>query len=80
MLGRGESATRMPLMARKGDTLQILVEDQGRVGYGEGQADQKGFIAPVRLGKTILKGWTAYSMPLDNPEELSKCDAVSFVS
>ena len=64
----------MPLMTRRGSRLQILVENQGRVGYGVDVAERKGIVTPVKLGKTVLRGWAAYAMPLEDAKALSRSD------
>ncbi len=62
----------MPLLTKRGSRLQILVENQGRVGFGARAAERKGLVSPVRLGGRELKGWDAYAMPLDDTKALSE--------
>lgn len=52
--------------------MQILVENQGRIGYGAYMKDFKGLVSDVTLGKKVLKGWSMYSMPLDDGKLLAK--------
>lgn len=46
-----------------GHELTLLVEDRGRVNYGERIGEPKGLIGPVRLGGAELAGWRV--RPLD---------------
>ena len=49
----GERAIALP----SGGLLQVLVEDQGRVNYGQRIGEVKGLIAPVKLDGEELLGW-----------------------
>jgi beta-galactosidase len=49
----GERAIGLP----SGGLLQVLVEDQGRVNYGQRIGEVKGLIAPVKLDGEELLGW-----------------------
>ena len=51
---------------RRGAVLDVLVENQGRVGYGKGLRDVKGIRGMVMLGGRRLAGWTSRPMPLDS--------------
>ncbi|GAB6897796.1 glycoside hydrolase family 35 protein [Kineosporia succinea] len=57
-----ERSIRLP---RAGATLTILVEDQGRVNYGERLGEAKGLIGGIRLGGEELTGWTATALDVD---------------
>ncbi|GAA3625383.1 beta-galactosidase [Kineosporia mesophila] len=57
-----ERAIRLPLA---GSTLSILVEDQGRVNYGERLGEAKGLIGPAWLNGEKLLGWTARPLDVD---------------
>lgn len=48
-----------------GVTLEILVENQGRVNFGPDLHDHKG-LSGVLLGQQSLFGWTIYPLPLDD--------------
>ncbi len=56
---------------RAGAVLRLLVENQGRVNYGEGLHDRKGLHGPVLLNGAELTGWTSLPLPLDDLGELS---------
>ena len=49
-----------------GQTLSIVVENQGRICYGPELADRKGILGNVTLGGKILTGWRMTGMPLDD--------------
>jgi len=45
---------------------QIIVEKQGRVGYGPFAKDFKGILSNVTLGGMNLTNWNIQGIPLDN--------------
>lgn len=50
---------------KRGDKIQILVENLGRVDTGQLIKDQvKGIVGAVTVGRTTLVGWSSYSLPL----------------
>ncbi len=66
VMDRRTSHFTVPLPGRKKTgTLDILVEAMGRVNYGEGIADHKGILAPVKLDGTELTGWKVFNFPLE---------------
>jgi len=54
-----------------GATLTILVENMGRINYGNRLIDRKGITECVTLGQQILHGWTMRSLPLDDLSAVS---------
>lgn len=53
--------------ASAGSTLDILVENNGRVNFGRDfNTDRKGVIGDVWLGGDALTGWQNYSLPLSD--------------
>ena len=55
-----------------GGTLDILVENMGRINYGAELVDnRKGIIQPVTLGAVKLRGWSMYRLPFERPPSLS---------
>jgi beta-galactosidase len=59
ILSRMEKITSMPITAKKGSTLQILVENQGRICFGSDINEQKGITGKtVNLGPIGLTNWT----------------------
>ncbi|RDA91812.1 hypothetical protein CP533_2831 [Ophiocordyceps camponoti-saundersi (nom. inval.)] len=67
--GTHDPPTNIRLSLKKGDLLQLLVENLGRVDFGPELKDQrKGIVGNVRVGSSvILKGWTTFSLPLAKP-------------
>ncbi len=53
---------------RAGSVLTVLVENQGRVNYGQGIHDRKGLPGKVLLDGVELAGWTNRPLPLPGPE------------
>ena len=52
-------------------TLDILVENSGRVNYGPHLEDGRaGLVDPVMLGDTILHGWQVFPLPMTSPGTL----------
>jgi beta-galactosidase len=58
------------LMLPHGGRLEIVVEDQGRVNYGQRIGEPKGLISPVQLGSADLTNWSAWVIDLDRVPEL----------
>ncbi|WP_055699137.1 glycoside hydrolase family 35 protein [Streptomyces silaceus] len=53
---------------RTGSTLTILVENQGRVNYGQGIHDRKGLLGDVLLDGVPLADWTSRPLPMTSLE------------
>ncbi|MGV9688429.1 beta-galactosidase [Streptomyces sp. NPDC003444] len=53
-----------------GSTLSVLVENQGRVNYGQGVHDRKGLLGAVLLDGAELAGWTSRPLPLATLEDV----------
>jgi beta-galactosidase len=53
-----------------GATLDILVENMGRVNFGPDLLDRKGITEGVLLGQQYLFGWTHFPLPLDDLSRL----------
>ena len=51
------------VIVRRGESLTVVLEDQGRVNYGRRIGEAKGLIGPITLAGTPLEGWTA--QPID---------------
>ena len=52
-------------------TLDILVENMGRVNYGTKLFDRKGILGGVRLGQRFHFGWEMYPLPMETLSALS---------
>jgi beta-galactosidase len=60
-------------------TLDILVENGGRINFGKDFIyDRKGITDSVLLNNEELKGWENYSLPLSNPTSLKKSKTGAF--
>ncbi|MCE0538811.1 beta-galactosidase [Kineosporia rhizophila] len=69
-----ERTLRLPLA---GSTLTILVEDQGRVNYGERLGEAKGLIGAVTLNGTPVLNWTARPLDVDRLASLDLSGAAT---
>lgn len=55
----------------KESTLEILVENMGRINYGPLLKDRKGITEGVRLDRQFLFNWEIYTIPLDDISKLN---------
>ena len=60
------STIALPRNDGETETLDILVDSFGHVGYGHAMADRKGIVGDVRLENEVLQGWDVFSLPLDD--------------
>lgn len=60
-----DRALPLPLGAR--GTIELLVEDQGRVDYGPRIGEQKGLFGPVTVNGVPVRGWRVMPLPLAQP-------------
>ncbi len=58
--------TKEVTLTGRNDVLEILVENMGRVNYGEFLCDRKGITESVRFDHQFLYGWTIHPLPLDD--------------
>ncbi|XP_062972856.1 beta-galactosidase-1-like protein [Elgaria multicarinata webbii] len=49
-----------------GDTLDLLVENMGRINFGANDSDFKGLIHNLTLGSTTLSDWLIYPLDIDS--------------
>ncbi|XP_061465361.1 beta-galactosidase-1-like protein isoform X2 [Rhineura floridana] len=49
-----------------GDTLDLVVENMGRINFGANNSDFKGLIHNITLGTTILSDWLIYPLDIDS--------------
>ena len=71
ILSRDRRDFSIGLPANSRGTLELLVEDQGRVNYGPKIGEHKGLIGSARLGDTTIRNWDV--LPID----LSEIDGVA---
>ncbi|XP_068428733.1 beta-galactosidase-1-like protein [Clinocottus analis] len=55
----------MNVTGQQGDTLDILVENMGRVNFGSKINDYKGLLSNLILGRDVLSNWTIYPLDID---------------
>jgi len=60
----------------RGSQLLILVENMGRVNYGQFIYDPKGILSPVLLDGTPIRGWRIYPIPLRNIMQLRRTNHI----
>lgn len=65
---RSRRKDEMPLSLKAGETatLDILVENMGRINYGTKLFDKKGLLDGVRLGPLFHFGWEMYCLPMED--------------
>lgn len=61
-----DTALALPVNAR--GTLELLVEDQGRVNYGPRIGEPKGLIGDVRAGGHGVEEWQVLALQLESPD------------
>lgn len=72
--------TQVSLSLQPGDTLQLLVENLGRVDYWSRESGTfvaledpyKGIVGNVTISSEVVSGWDIYSLPLEGPPAVSK--------
>ncbi len=70
-LTRGPAETSLPLsVPAEGLTLDILVENMGRINFGSALLDRKGITDGVLLGQQYLYHWSVYPLPLEHLDAL----------
>ncbi|XP_059640002.1 beta-galactosidase 17 [Cornus florida] len=57
-------------------SLYILVENMGRVNYGQYMFDRKGILSSVYLDGKLLHGWKMFSVPFHKLNEVQKINPV----
>src|SRR4029079_4084153 len=66
-LDRRLKQNSLHINARSGSTLDILVENAGRLNFGKDFIyDRKGIVGEVRLNGEPVKNWKIYGLPLEN--------------
>lgn len=70
VLDRARGDRVVPLPARAGE-LQLLVEDMGRVNYGERIGEAKGLVGPARTAARGLTAWRTAALDLEDVTALT---------
>lgn len=66
-LDRVKQEHAMPVDVPAGSTLDLLVENMGRINIGPGMEDEnKGVTSAVQIDGMDVTGWTVYPLPLDD--------------
>ncbi|XP_035030763.1 beta-galactosidase-1-like protein [Hippoglossus stenolepis] len=55
----------MNITGQQGETVDILVENMGRVNFGSKINDYKGLLSNLILGKDVLTDWMIYTLDID---------------
>jgi beta-galactosidase len=71
VLARDHHERVLPLPAGAGGTLDVLVEDLGRVDYGRRIGEAKGLIGPASVTGGPLTGWQVMALELDEIEPVA---------
>jgi beta-galactosidase len=71
VLNRDHGETMLPIPAGPASTLQLLVEDLGRVNYGDHIGEKKGIVGEVRLSGKPIHDWTV------RPIDLERVDVIA---
>ncbi|XP_034544344.1 beta-galactosidase [Notolabrus celidotus] len=58
-------AISVNVTGKAGSTVDILVENMGRINYGKNINDFKGLVSNLTLGANMLLDWTMYSLSID---------------
>jgi len=70
-LDRGRKEQSIAIDAKKGDVLEVLVENMGRLNYGLAfVSDRKGITESVHLDGKELKNWEIVSLPFNDLSQL----------
>ncbi|WP_250623338.1 glycoside hydrolase family 35 protein [Pinirhizobacter soli] len=61
----------LPIKLAKGDTLDVLVQNDGRINFGEHvRTERKGILGSVSVQGQALSDWQIYSLPFTNNDAL----------
>ncbi len=70
-LDRRLDQTELPISARKGSTVDVLVENGGRVNFGKNFVfERKGIVGTAKIGSEELRNWEMFKLPLENLSSL----------
>lgn len=72
---RRKDEIKLSLGAGETARLDVLVENMGRVNYGEKMFDRKGLVGGVRLGQQFHFGWDHYCLPMEDWSGLTWAEA-----
>ncbi|GAB6024566.1 hypothetical protein CHUAL_009718 [Chamberlinius hualienensis] len=72
LLSRTGSLTTLSITVKSGQLLSILVENQGRLNYGNSLNDFKGLLSAPKLDDVLLKEWKMTQLPFSNVKHVEK--------
>jgi len=72
VLDRRLKQKSLPVKLAKGDTLDLLVQNDGRINFGKKLlAERKGILGSVSLQGRAVQDWQIYSLPFSNSDTLN---------
>lgn len=74
-LSRDQKVNALVLPPHDGGTLEILVEDQGRVNYGPRLGEPKGLMGAARINDVLVQNWSLSPLELASGEHVSRAFA-----
>ncbi|NXV71907.1 BGAL galactosidase, partial [Atlantisia rogersi] len=60
-----DGRTALPVTGRAGDTLDVLLENMGRISFGANVSDFKGLLGNLSLDSSPLLNWLLYPLAID---------------
>uniref|UniRef100_A0A8C3KAS5 Galactosidase beta 1 like n=1 Tax=Calidris pygmaea TaxID=425635 RepID=A0A8C3KAS5_9CHAR len=60
-----DGQTMLRVMGREGDTLDVLLENMGRISFGANISDFKGLLGNLSLDSSPLSNWLIYPLAID---------------
>ncbi|XP_057286015.1 beta-galactosidase-1-like protein [Pezoporus wallicus] len=60
-----DGQTTLRVMGRAGDTLDVLLENMGRISFGANTSDFKGLLGNLSLDSSPLSNWLIYPLDID---------------
>ncbi|NWW85579.1 BGAL galactosidase, partial [Rhynochetos jubatus] len=60
-----DGQTALPVTGRAGDTLDVLMENMGRISFGANVSDFKGLLGNLSLDSSPLSSWLIYPLAID---------------
>ncbi|NWH59717.1 BGAL galactosidase, partial [Geococcyx californianus] len=61
-----DGQTVLRVMGRAGDTLDVLLENMGRISFGANVSDFKGLLGNLSLDSSPLRNWLIYPLDIDS--------------
>ncbi|KAG0432485.1 hypothetical protein HPB47_020793 [Ixodes persulcatus] len=71
-----DKVLEVEMSLKRGDSLSIVVENEGRINRGRENHDPKGIIAPVTLNRKVLEGWTMEPVPITKEKDILELETI----